>query len=463
MSGPKLSAYELEQLRKAELERIQREIVRIKALSLQDVQEAQRAQQWCDEERQRLEYQRQLLDASTLSSEEKQKIERNINSRIAQIQALKSLYSTVPQYVVASELDEARAEQTKISSQLAKCRKEKATYESGRATHEASLSAIADDLCKAVRSESYSLEKALANLPPRSTVEDEDDAEIQGEKAELLRRAQEIINNANATAEDRVRAVKAMSRINATNDERELHHIASLVIGEIERTLRKAAPLIEEYRQLLSTRNALALSLGKTDTEEPREYQNLRDLEYMIENLKAQIQMLEAQLLEKAEREEISRCIDMAMEDLGYAVIGKKKADATSSQIKLYEFSDNAGLQITQRQDGVVRIKIVGLANEDKKPTPVEQDALYDEQVDFCDEYDKIVEAFRKKGVIMRQGTQKRMAPDRQFSQYVNVKEYNPQYTAQDTTGSGTKRETSTSESERKRKPARKPKVISKQ
>ena len=91
MSGPKLSAYELEQMRKAELERIQREIIRLKSLAMQDIQEAQRGKHWCVEECQRLEYQQQLLNASTLSTSEKQHIDKGIQSRIAMVQKLKQI------------------------------------------------------------------------------------------------------------------------------------------------------------------------------------------------------------------------------------------------------------------------------------------------------------------------------------------------------------------------------------
>lgn len=450
MSGPKLSAYELEQMRKAELERIQREIVRIKALAMQDIQEAQRGKLWCVEECQRLDYQKQLLDSSTLSSSEKQHIAMAIQQRVSKVKALQKLYAAVQTNVIGSSLDEVQREQSAISSQLSGCRAEKSAYESGRSSYEASLSKVAEDLCKAVRSEHFSLEKALANLPPRPAKEDD----LRDEKSELITRAQAIINHTNSSAADKVRAVKAINRINETKDPRELRELRSLVIGEIERTIRKTEPLIEEYQQLLATKNALSASLGVMQPEDPQPFADIAELRQLISKTKAQIKKLEAKLLEEAERAEIARCIDLAMEELGYDFIGKKRSENGSSQIKLFEFNDSTGLQVIHRQDGVVRIKVVGLANEDKQPTEQEQEALYQEQVQLCDEYDEIVEAFRRKGVVMRAGTEKRNPAHRQFSQFVNVSEYSTSYTAAETPGKAKRRE---------RRAARKPKVLSKQ
>lgn len=450
MSGPKLSAYELEQMRKAELERIQREIVRIKSLAMQDIQEAQCGKQWCVEECRRLDYQKQLLDSSTLSTTEKQHIAKEIQHRVSKVQALQKLYAAVQSGVFGSSLEEVQREQSAISAQLSGCRKEKSAYESGSSAYEASLSKVADDLCNAVRSENFSLEKALANLPPRPAKEDE----LQGERSDLIVRAQAIINHTYSSPADKVRAMKAINRINKTKDPRELRELRSLVIGEIERTIRKTEPLIEEYHQLLATQNALSASLGVTELEQPQAFKDIAELRQIITKAKAQIKKLEAKLLEEAERAEIARCIDLAMEELGYDFIGKKRSENGSSQIKLFEFNDSTGLQVIHRQDGVIRIKVVGLANEDKQPTEQEQDALYQEQVQFCDEYDEIVEAFRRKGVVMRAGTQKRNPAHKQFSQFVNVSEYSSSYTAA---------ETPDSTNQRGRIVVKKPKVLSKQ
>lgn len=450
MSGPKLSAYELEQMRKAELERIQREIVRLKSLAMHDIQEAKQGQQWCTEECQRLKYHQQLLDASTLSSSEKQHIGKEIQSRISMAQKLKQLYASVQSGVFSSELEALQREQSAIASHLSDCLREKAAYESGRASYEDSLSKVADDLCMAVRSEAFSLEMALANIPPRPAKGDE----LREEKNELITRAQAIISHAYSSPADKARATKAINRINATTDPRELHALRSLVISEIERTIHKTEPLMEEYQQLLATKNALMASLGETVPEQAKPFADIAELRQLITQAKAQIQKLEAKLLEEAERAEIARCIDLAMEELGYDFIGKKRSENGTSQIKLFEFNDSTGLQVIHRQDGVVRIKVVGLANEDKQPTAQEQDALYQEQVRFCDEYGEIVEAFRRKGVVMRAGTPKYNPAHKQFSQFVNVSEYCTAYTAADTPGKAKRRE---------RRAARKPKVLSKQ
>ena len=449
MSGPKLSAYELEQIRKAELEEIQRKVVRLKSLAMQDIQEAQRSQQWCAEECLRLEYQKQLLDASTLSPPEKQHIGEGIQSRILMVQNLKQNYASVQSGVFSSELASVQREQSAIALHLADCRREKGLYESGRPSYEASLSKVADDLCRAVQGERFSLEKALASIPPRPARGDE----LQEEKSKLITRAQAVINHPYSGSADKERATKAINRINETKNSRELRELDSLVISEIERTICKTKPLIEEYQQLFAEKNALTASLGVTVLEQPKPFVDIDELRQLITQTKVKIKELEAKLLEEAERAEIARCIDLAMEELGYDFIGKKCSETGSSQMKLFKFNDSTGLQVIHRQDGVVRIKVVGLANEDRQPTEQEQENLYQEQVQFCDEYDEIVEAFRRKGVVMRSGTQKRNPAHKQFSQFVNVSEYGTAYTMPEASEKAERRE---------RRTARKPKVLSK-
>ena len=49
-------------------------------------------------------------------------------------------------------------------------------------------------------------------------------------------------------------------------------------------------------------------------------------------------------------------------------------------------------------------------------------------QEEFCSAYEQIKEAFIRQGICQVQGTERKLPPDNQFSQIINVDEYNSTY-----------------------------------
>lgn len=429
MSGPKLSAYELEQQRKAELERIQREIIKYRALATKDIIEAQEGQAWCLGEIATLNQQQKYLESSSLGREEKRQISKVIYERIARVTALKEYYGSQKKQIGESDLNEIRAEQQSISTHAEKCRKERAVYEADCEEYEASIASVADNLLTSFQIESYSLEQALsdiqASLPKVSN-------ELTKDKEELLRHAEGILRHPFASSEDKSRAKTAIRRINQVDNSKELHDLRSLVILEIERSLKQRSELNEKYLQRVATYNAIVLSLGAGEQIVPSKCSDTEELKQRIAAIELQSKRLETDLMNKAEQKEIARCIDEAMKELGYSMIGEKCGGESAFQTRLFKFSDEAGLQVNQQRNGVIRIQVVGLANEPKTPNDEERDDLYREQETFCEKYDEILKALKRKGVIMSPGTQKKLPPNRQFSQYVDVRQYNPNYSVQE-------------------------------
>lgn len=71
MSGPKLSKYELEQLRKAELERIQREIENSHANILHIKRDISSEMEWCKHELDQIDRQMNLISSCSLSEDDR--------------------------------------------------------------------------------------------------------------------------------------------------------------------------------------------------------------------------------------------------------------------------------------------------------------------------------------------------------------------------------------------------------
>lgn len=74
-----------------------------------------------------------------------------------------------------------------------------------------------------------------------------------------------------------------------------------------------------------------------------------------------------------------------------------------------------------QKEDGTVRLKVVGLSKSNRPPRESEKEHLLHMQEEFCSAYEQIKEAFIRQGIRQVQGTERKLPPDKQFSQIINV------------------------------------------
>lgn len=426
MSGPKLSAFELEQLRKQELERKQREIEAENAKSMRCIQEAQRLLKTIDYERGCLLQQQQMLENSTLSDIEKQNINAAIKRRLNMLKDVERACKLVPATVGYSETPEAAQKQyNSVSEKLSRCQSANERYTSMRVSYEALLAPLAQKLCDAVRVKGFSLEQALSTLPTRvvtQVLKREESPDLSEEKAELIAKAQGIIDDANASESFREQARKAIVRIDSAQNKRELHSVQSLTLDEINRKLKRMKPLHEDYYTLLSKKNALAAACGSKEIELPGSFDSEEALQGTIQQLRAEIEAEERKALREAEQREIATAIDLAMKELGYPLLGVRN-DTQGCHMKIFRFDEQAGLEVRQNTAGQIRICVVGMANEEKTPNGKEAGLLLKEQHKFCGKYDRIVEKLQEKGIRLTKRIS-RKEPDVCHSVYVNMADY---------------------------------------
>lgn len=116
MSGPKLSEYELEQLRKAELERIQREIENLHANILRIKKDIFSETEWCRHELDQMERQINLVNGCSLSEEEHSQAHSIIASERQRICELLLSMDSITGHVIThpNELKEVQAEERHI-------------------------------------------------------------------------------------------------------------------------------------------------------------------------------------------------------------------------------------------------------------------------------------------------------------------------------------------------------------
>ena len=424
MSGPKLSAFELEQMRKAELERIELEKTRLKALALQDIQETSELLTWCKKEQEVMKKQRYYLVASSLNEIEEGRIGSCISERASLLSTLLHACALQDCTIIGASIEEIRKNQLAISEKAKTCREIKAVYDKGADEHRASIRTIAENIIDSTPTESYSLEQALAVLPVLHSVKNDN---LKQDKEALLQRLERILSHPQASQSERARAKNAARRIGMISEKTELREFASLVVSEIERDIHIRSKLLEEYTRQIATEDAVHISLGNKIPVRPEPPESKEELRRLIADSKDTVKQLKNKLMRKAEQEEIAKSIDKVMKEMGYEIIGEKHS-LTTSRSKLFQFDDFAGLEFTQQRNGNIRIQVVGLSNEEKTPDEIETEELYEKQVSFCREYDTIIDALKREGVVAKTGTVKRSPPDRAFCEFVDVTEYNPDF-----------------------------------
>lgn len=435
MSGPKLSAYELEQRKRAEIANCQSRIVTIKSFALSAIQ-------MIHSECITLERHQRIIESSSISENEKELAVNEIESIVSTLKELVSEYNQIVDSPSGATLEDLKADCEKLSAARSQIDSKVSTIISSSSKYAGILNAAVEDLRSTMESPSFSIEEALAGLPqePHDNHANERITDLSQKREMVLDRAKKLLKRSDLHEQDKLRVQKAIRRINDTKNDRELDEIASLVLGEIERSIKKYSGLLSEYQQLINTRDVLAASLGlpKDTTKMP---ENDKELADSITKIKEQIKQMEEAMLSRAEKQEISKCIDDAMRELGYELIGSQTKGSRKSRFTLYNFHGTSGLQFVQREDGIIRVQVVGLANGEHVVTDAESNYLLHEQENFCKVYEQIVTTLEKKGLNPKIGTMKKNPPNKSFNAYVNVDDYNPSYTVQtENTSVGNKR-----------------------
>ena len=141
--------------------------------------------------------------------------------------------------------------------------------------------------------------------------------------------------------------------------------------------------------------------------------------------LDARIGEMEELIRHQEEQAYISRCVDEAMQEMGYAVAGDREVVRRSGKRfrnELYLFDEGTAVNVTYSSDGQITMELGGIDTEDRIPTAAETNGLVANMRDFCDDYREIEQRLRKKGIVSRRISI--LPVDAQFAQIINVSDY---------------------------------------
>lgn len=425
MSGPKLSAYELEQIRKAELERIRRETAEAKANILRMVNETMRGASWCDQQLRIVEQQLSLLSSSTLSDDEMAELTDMLSARKESIRTLRDGWRSIkPKTVAQSDShSEVKAEEGRISSLVLDAFKCQAEIAAEIQKNKQKLEKLSDNLRSSISDRSYSVSAVLQSVAVADAGQSNPDEEVKRFQADLFERINALRTHELVTAKMIERLDHCAERIAQENRLVVLRELESQVIKDISYKLDRIETVYDAYRKLYYQNTALKQSLGQRVDVVEEIFESENAILARMKQLEAENAAMIKGDLEAAERTEIAKSIDKAMESLGYRLIGSKDAVGADS-VKLFRFAPEAGIQVTQGADGTMQMKVVGLGHANEEPNEGRKKKLVEYQRHFCAGYDNIVNALREQGVLQVDGTQERLPPSAQFVTEVDESEY---------------------------------------
>ncbi len=160
-----------------------------------------------------------------------------------------------------------------------------------------------------------------------------------------------------------------------------------------------------------------------------------------IRYLDEQNEKMEELISAQEEQAYISKCVDEAMREMGYQMLGDREVIKRSGKKfcnHLYTFGDGTAVNVTYASDGQITMELGGVSEEDRVPTAEESDYLVSDMRSFCEDYQEIENKLRKKGIVSKHIMV--LPPEVQFAQIINVSDYNVQDTIKEFEVSGKKR-----------------------
>ena len=173
-----------------------------------------------------------------------------------------------------------------------------------------------------------------------------------------------------------------------------------------------------EYRRKLCIYEENAKTLGIPAQPIPFSPEAIRLLDARIAETEAAIHAQEEQAY-------ISRCVDEAMQELGYHVLGSRDVVRRSGKKfhnALYHFDEGTAVNVTYSNDGQITMELGGISAVDRAPTDAECADLVEDMESFCGDFQKIRQHLQQRGILVSRVSM--LPPEEQYAQIFNVSDY---------------------------------------
>jgi K+/H+ antiporter YhaU regulatory subunit KhtT len=143
--------------------------------------------------------------------------------------------------------------------------------------------------------------------------------------------------------------------------------------------------------------------------------------------LKEYNELLVQQITMQVEQTYINDCVNEAMSEMGYDLIGNRsvtKRNGKQFKNELFSYSDGTAINVTYDSEGQIAIELGGVDKTDRIPTSDETEALCEDMESFCTDFKIFEEKLKSKGVSIK--TRISMSPPTaEHATIINVEDYN--------------------------------------
>ena len=142
--------------------------------------------------------------------------------------------------------------------------------------------------------------------------------------------------------------------------------------------------------------------------------------------LNEKIEITENAIQHGEEQAYISQCVDEAMREMGYEVLGQRdvvKKNGKHFHNELYLFDEGTAVNVTYANDGQITMELGGVDTEDRIPSNQECTSLADEMQLFCTDYAALEKKLLEKGIVTKRISV--LPPEPQYAQIINVSDFN--------------------------------------
>lgn len=174
----------------------------------------------------------------------------------------------------------------------------------------------------------------------------------------------------------------------------------------------------EDYRMLCLRYEYLAKELNHEAEVVPFSTQ-------AISLLLEKISTLESEELKAKEDSYICQCVEEAMAEMNYSVVGNRsvtKKNGKSFRNVLYKFDEGTAVNVTYSSDGQITMELGGVGDEDRMPTDAESASLEEDMRSFCDDFYEIERKLKARGIETKHISH--LPPEAQFAQIINVSDF---------------------------------------
>ncbi|MBR5974819.1 MAG: hypothetical protein IK020_06510 [Clostridiales bacterium] len=428
MSSPEYGYYDLEQARREELERREREANELRSAIVSCIMHARGIKTSVGKQLEKTRQQKTLVQFSSVSSQDKERILALISEKEQRLDKMMGLCGVICASDYSGELETLRIVKASVDQQAQMLAGIEAEDRKAAAQYRDAMKEIADIIGSQYTSSQHTLEEALAALPSRAMTVSASptDKELDELRAQILKRAEELLDRDNLSEKDRKSVEDAIGDIQRADNETALHQIQSRILNEIAYQTSKLEENYPRYRQLLAEKISLMRRLNEECKESEQTFSRASALDRAIRNLERDVKELEKRVMEMAVQQEIARCIDETMEELGYHLIGEKNGD-DDVVTSLYRFGDETGIRIRKGKDGKVTMRVVGVQTSGRKMNWTDAEIIKTQE-SFCGASPEIVKRLREKGVVPRRdGSAHKELPSVRYWKISSKEEYTGQ------------------------------------